>query len=103
MKKIFVILIVIFAVNISYSQTDTRSGLGSLLNNPAISVTIGGDFPVTGSFPAFINERVDQFVTRMYINAREKAFANITDPDILKQISEKLNQYSLRDITLKRS
>jgi protein involved in polysaccharide export with SLBB domain len=73
------------------------------LSNSAISVTVGGDFPITGSFPAFINERVDQFVTRMYINAREKALANITDPDLLKQINEKLNHYSLRDITLKRS
>ena len=103
MKKTFVILIIILAVNISFSQTDNKSGLNSLLNNPTISVTVGGDFPITGSFPAFINERVDQFVTRMYINAREKALANITDPDLLKQINEKLNQYSLRDITLKRS
>jgi len=103
MKKTFVILIIILAVNISFSQTDNKSGLNSLLNNPTISVTVGGDFPITGSFPAFINERVDQFVTRMYINAREKALANITDPDLLKQINEKLNQYSLRGITLKRS
>lgn len=103
MKKIFVILLVIFAFNISYSQTDAKSGLRSLLNNPTISVTMGGDFPVTGTFPAFINERVDQFVTRMYINAREKALQNITDPVLLKQINEKLNQYTLRDITLKRS
>jgi len=103
MKKTFVILIIMLAVNISFSQTDNKSGLSSLLNNPTISVTVGGDFPITGSFPAFINERVDQFVTRMYINAREKALANVTDPDLLKQINEKLNQYSLRDITLKRS
>lgn len=103
MKKLFVILIVLLSVSISFSQTDTKSALSSLLNTPTISVTIGGDFPVTGSFPAFVNERVDQFITRMYISAREKSLQNVTDPDLLKQISEKLNEFSLRNITLKRA
>ncbi|MDZ7765236.1 MAG: hypothetical protein U5K00_12540 [Melioribacteraceae bacterium] len=52
-----------------------------------INVTIGGDFIVEGTFPASPNERVDQFVTRIYneqkiamLNSavKDKTFINFT-------------------------
>jgi len=39
------------------------------VSGAAISVTIGGDFIITGTFPAMVNERVDQFVTRISAEA----------------------------------
>lgn len=103
MKRTITFLIILFSTSISFSQTQSanQNNLNSFIVNPAISVTIGGDFPVTGSFPAFINERVDQFITRMYNEARSNALKNITDPELLLKISEKLNQFTLRDVIIK--
>lgn len=104
MKRILFFLVLTFLISNTYSQTEnTKSSVSSLINNPTISVTIGGDFPITGSFPAFINDRVDQFITRMYLEARTKALSNITDPEIFKSLNNKLNNFFLRGITLKRS
>jgi polysaccharide export outer membrane protein len=104
MKRILTPLLFISLISISFSQENTLKNSNNFVGqNLTISVTIGGDFPVTGSFPSFINERVDQFITRIYIDAREKAFHNITDPELIVKIAKKLNNYSLRGITLKRS
>jgi protein involved in polysaccharide export with SLBB domain len=43
-----------------------------MLRMAAISVTIGGDFPANGSFAASRQERVDQFVTRIYTLLQEQ-------------------------------
>ena len=105
MKRLFTCLFLIFSISTSYSQIDNKlsNSNNTLLTNLTISVTIGGDFPITGSFPAYINERVDQFITRMYINVREKTLQGINDPLLIQKISERLNRYVLRNITLKRS
>jgi protein involved in polysaccharide export with SLBB domain len=70
----------------------------------SISVTIGGDFIVNGTFPASSSERVDQFITRMYeetINQLSKSStANVPSQTEGAQI--KLENFSLRNIILKR-
>ncbi|HKI77533.1 MAG TPA: SLBB domain-containing protein [Ignavibacteriaceae bacterium] len=102
-RKLFISFLILFSF-VTYSQDKNNStNFNSLLSSASISVTIGGEFPITGTFPASINERVDQFITRMYLSAHEKAMNNITDPELLNRINEKLNKYSLRNITLKRS
>ncbi len=106
MKKSFFLLIVFIIYSSARAQLDTKgsgSSTASLLQASAISVTIGGDFFITGTFPASITERVDQFVTRMYNEAREKALRNLTDPLLLEKINKKLKDFSLRNITLKRA
>ena len=67
MKKSLIIIHLIFVTVFANAQVlDSRMNNTNLLSMATISVTIGGDFPVTGSFPAFISERVDQFVTRIF-------------------------------------
>ncbi len=102
MKKGLISLLLILLIRSAYSQTDTKTANQNLLLMTGISVTIGGDFPITGSFPALATERVDQFVTTIYNDAREKALRTITDPQLLEKINKQLNAYSLRNITLKR-
>lgn len=106
-KKIIYILSFIIFLSfkniVGQNNQTTNSGLSSLIQNPPISVTIGGDFFVTGSFPAYITERVDGFITRIYNQAREEAIGSITDPTVIQKINQKLNNYSLRNITIKRS
>lgn len=111
MKRILTFIIIIFSISVSYSQVDNKSdnsqsssSTNTSFSSLAISVTIGGDFPITGSFPAYINERVDQFITRMYLSARQNALNNIKDTkENIAEINNNLNNFSLRGIILKRS
>ncbi len=67
-------------------------------------VTIGGDFIITGSFPSMVTERVDQFVTRMYTQTREKIFSQLSQqPELLEKAKKEIENYSLREVTLKRA
>jgi polysaccharide biosynthesis/export protein len=104
MKKIFVILFLLFLTTNIFAQLDTKLNLNSsdMLQMGTINVTIGGQFVVTGTFPALITERVDAFITRMYDQAKQEALKTTTDPSLLKQIDKTLNNYVLRNITLKR-
>jgi protein involved in polysaccharide export with SLBB domain len=102
--KAFITIIILLSFSTLYAQfSEEKSGLDNLTKMGAISVTIGGDFVVNGSFPALVTERVDQFVTRIYNEASAKLLANITDPIQLQKIREKLEDYSLRNLALKRS
>ncbi|MHB1688509.1 MAG: SLBB domain-containing protein [Ignavibacteriaceae bacterium] len=103
MKKILFWIFSLLLIARTFAQTETKMSSG-LLNSPAaISVTIGGNFIVTGSFPAMISERVDAFVTRMFNQAKENMLAKITDPTQIEKLNKKIAEYPLRDITLKRS
>lgn len=105
MKKHILVILMLLCVQFIKAQNENRttSSSSSSLSSMAISVTIGGDFITTGTFPAMINERVDAFVTRMYTEASVRAVANITDVLVLDKISKKLDEYSLRNVAVKRS
>lgn len=102
-NSIFVSIIIFITASIPAQVLDNKFNNSSLLYSASISVTIGGDFPITGSFPAFISERVDQFITRLYIEAKERAVRITNDPQMIAKIESKLDDYSLRGILLKRS
>lgn len=97
-----VILIVIFCTTFVLSQS-TSNDQQNILALSGISVTIGGTFPLTGSFSALMTERVDQFVTRIYNEAVSRAMSNAQDENLMDKIKEDLSKYSLRGIKLKRS
>ncbi len=101
MNKLILLFLLIFST-LNFSQTISREQQG-MLSLSGISVTIGGTFPLTGSFPALITERVDQFVTRIYNEAVSRSITNVQDEEILKKVKEDLSKYSLRGILLKRS
>ncbi len=68
-----------------------------------INVTIGGSFPITGTYPALMTERVDGFVTRMFGEASDLILKSYNDPDLIRKAKSELTNYSLRGIILKRS
>jgi len=79
-----------------FSQTQsTQSESQELPTFNSISVTIGGYFITTGTFPASPAERVDQFITRTYNYA-------LKSREIDKDAVEKILKFSKRNITLKR-
>lgn len=101
-KAIICISILFFVTG--YPQfTQDETNKSGILNAGTISVTIGGTFPINGSFPALITERVDEFVTRMYAKAVELTLKTITDPVIYRKLKEELGNFALRGIKLKRA
>jgi protein involved in polysaccharide export with SLBB domain len=74
-----------------------------MLSFSGISVTIGGSFPLKGSFPAMMTERVDQFITRIYNEAVSRSTTNAQDETLIEKVKKDLEKFSLRGITLKRS
>lgn len=99
-----IILIILFLnISLIYSQTADRNQNTSLMVANTISVTLGGQFPLTGTFPASVTERVDQFVTRIYSQALERSLRTATDQVMLEKIKQELSDFSLRGILLKRA
>jgi protein involved in polysaccharide export with SLBB domain len=84
-RAFFLAVCVLFAVAPCAALLD----LEEIPNSKLISVTIGGSFFETGTFPASPMERVDQFLTRIYTKGPKAV--------------QDANSYSRRDITLKRA
>jgi polysaccharide biosynthesis/export protein len=104
MKKLFLFLLIFpFMITRGQINMDNKFSSENLMKEGFISVTIGGDFIVTGSFPALISERVDQFVTRIFNNAKQEALRAIIQEDQLTEVLKEVNRYSFRGIVLKHS
>lgn len=100
----FIILIPLFLLG----QTSIQDKLQSSIITTPISVTIGGNFIVNGTFSASPNERVDQFVTRMFAvgKAQMVGLVNPQDPQYEEKLAgvlKEIEKYPRRDITLKRA
>jgi protein involved in polysaccharide export with SLBB domain len=101
--KILIIFLLMFAVNIHPQSVDDKLNTNFMAGIGTISVTIGGSFPITGTFPALITERTDEFVTRMYAEAADLILKVTTDPEIYRKLLDELNAFALRGIKLKRA
>lgn len=101
MKRLLIILLLlIIKVN---AQVDNNFE-NELRTKTLISVTVGGAFIINGSFPASINERVDQFVSRLFNTSKEKLLSTATNDQLrLRQIYKELDRYSFRNLILKRN
>lgn len=104
MRKVILVVCILLISRMSFGQTTTgQTSLSEAMSFAAISVTIGGQFPINGTYPALITERVDQFISRMYTQAVDRISRTTNDPLLLDQIKNELENYSLRGIILKRS
>lgn len=107
MSKLYIIFyIFLFLISGTIvAQQDKTSALEKLMSSTSgISVTIGGTFIVNGTFPAIPNERVDQFVTRIFNTARENAMAvDKENPNRLNELKKELTTFAKRNIQLVRA
>jgi protein involved in polysaccharide export with SLBB domain len=88
----------------AYAQfSEEKNVKTDFMGSGAISVTIGGSFPVTGTFISLITERVDQFISRMYAQAVDLSTRMATDPVLYRKTKEDLDNFALRGVKLKRS
>lgn len=106
MKNYFVLFLFI-STSLLFGQLELKEKY-SASTVATISVTIGGNFIVNGTFTASPNERVDQFVTRMFTigKAQMVGMVNPDDPkyeEKLAALLKEIEKYPRRDITLKRS
>lgn len=101
MKKIFLIIFILTSFCMAQSGLSSQSS-DSFLSLQKITVTIGGDFFLNGSFPALATERVDEFLTRLFNEARQVALTSVKDRLSLVQVKKEFESYSLRNIKLKR-
>lgn len=101
MKKL--IILVLLSTSFIYGQDELKESARSTMNFiQPISVTIGGNFIVTGSFTASKTQRVDHFVTTLYNEAKSKAVGSMNDLNTLRIVDKELKKFPLRDIILKR-
>lgn len=103
-KKQFAVISIFFIlVSVLFGQSveNTQNLLSDISTNPPISVTIGGNFLVTGTFASYSGERVDQFITRIYNESKISLLTSIKDPQQFRVAQEDIENYALRGITLK--
>ena len=101
-RKIFLLVFFLAVIINAQEQNSTISKLTDSEKLNAISVTIGGSFIVTGSYRAAISERADQFITRLYNEARNAALSSAREAVEIEKASSKIEKYARRNITLKR-
>ncbi|MFH1197767.1 MAG: SLBB domain-containing protein [bacterium] len=91
---------------IIFAQDDEKNSNGNSSLFPSvdlISVTIGGNFIVTGSFTASVYQRLDHFITTVFNQTKEASLARLTDPELIYRAQKELDSYPFRNITLKRT
>ena len=87
----------------AYPQfSQDKMNKNDLLSAGTISVTIGGTFPINGTYPSLITERVDEFISRMYAQAADLTLRVTSDPEVYRKLKEQLDNFALRGIRLKR-
>lgn len=100
--KLALFTVVILFQSFTLSQNKNEFNFDSTPRQSTISVTIGGDFIVTGTFPAVIGERVDQFVTRIFNAAKTERVGTTANAEQREQVFKQLADYTKRDIQVKR-
>jgi len=102
MKKIsFLLLVLLIGSEVIAQENNGNSQkLMNMISLNAISVTIGGEFIVNGSFPASSTERVDQFVTRLFNSSRAALLTAAKDASTFTKIQKDIADYAIRGIKL---
>ena len=102
MKKIFFVF-TLFLTPLLFAQQNEQQSLkqSNLSMFQPITVTIGGDFIVTGSFTAYKSERLDHFITKVFTEAESNMRSGLNQIDMIKKVTAQIEKYAKRDITLK--
>ncbi|MFA3784104.1 SLBB domain-containing protein [Melioribacteraceae bacterium 4301-Me] len=104
MKKIFVLIIAAAFTFNTHAQTEDKAqnNIGSNIIQP-LAVTIGGNFIVTGTFTATNGERVDHFITTVFMQAQRQAIGSLSQLESIQKVKTGIQNYPLRNITLLRA
>ncbi|MCW8806065.1 MAG: SLBB domain-containing protein [Ignavibacteriaceae bacterium] len=101
--KSVICFLVLFYLTAYPQFTQNQISKSDMKDIGTISVTIGGSFPINGTYPAFITDRLDEFISRMYAEAVDLTMRVTSDPDIYRKLKAELDNFALRGIKLKRA
>ncbi|MCO6473133.1 MAG: SLBB domain-containing protein [Melioribacteraceae bacterium] len=110
MSKLFKPITILFAISFIFfnnlsaqfsSSENSQNSINAIAFN-SISITIGGDFIVNGSFPSLNTERLDQFVTRIYNETKATLLTAVRSEEGMVEFKKNFEKYALRNIELKR-
>ncbi len=96
-------LIFFFLVSLTFAQVSMNESSGnsnSMMALQKISVTVGGDFIVNGTFPASVTERLDEFITRTYNQYRLALLTTTKDARSLTELRKETDEFAERGILL---
>jgi len=103
-RKIFVLLFVLaLCINAQDESSYSRKSNSLSELSMAMSVTVGGNFVVTGTFPAAPGERADQFITRLFTQAKSEKLALVKDYEKQQEILKNLDELPNRNIKLRKN
>ncbi len=102
-KQLCILLLIIVQLNFAQQQENETNKQASLTTLQPITVTIGGNFIITGSFLASRYQRLDQFITTYFTQAQLNAVRGLTQYEEIQAVNKEINKFPLRGITLKRS
>ena len=94
MKKLLVFILIMQGLIFAQEEDKFSSQSSSLILAQPISVTIGGDFIVNGSFPATKLQRLDNFITSLFLQAKQKALGGLSQVETIKQVKQEIKQIS---------
>ncbi|HET53682.1 MAG TPA: hypothetical protein ENN33_00520 [Ignavibacteria bacterium] len=98
-----VLIVSLLYINLPAQVSSQKQNLLDVMSStPPISVTIGGEFIVTGSFPAYSGERLDQFVTRIYNEVKNSLPFPTNNEQLFMKFISKTDKFALRGIKLVR-
>ncbi|MFA7420488.1 MAG: SLBB domain-containing protein [Melioribacteraceae bacterium] len=104
MKKLAIFTLLFFAHSLfAQSSEQQNSKQQSLSMIQPITITVGGDFIVNGSFQASAMQRVDNIITLLYIEAFSNLITQAKSNGIAISAEGVEAKYPLRNITLKRA
>jgi len=95
-------LFILSSLSIGQSMSNSDVNTSALAALNMINVTIGGDFPMSGSYPASRTERVDQLITRILVEYRSELLRTTPDEELLGLIKANSDDFAKRNILLKR-
>jgi protein involved in polysaccharide export with SLBB domain len=101
-NKIILLMLLFCSMNFAQESSLLRGGQNDALVSSGISVTLGGSFIINGTFTASPLERVDQFVTRMFNQAKTQTLSYKGSDNSFDQVNLKFENYAKRNIRLKR-
>ncbi|OIO15757.1 MAG: hypothetical protein AUJ54_12460 [Ignavibacteria bacterium CG1_02_37_35] len=102
MAKTALLTVVLLFQSYILPQNKNEFNFDTTPRQSTISVTIGGDFIVSGSFPAVIGERVDQFVTRIFNVAKSERVGTTASAEQKEMVFKQLADFTKREIKIKR-
>ena len=102
--QIITFVTLLIFVQKSYSQSSSSKDASATQYQALylVNVTIGGDFPLAGTYPASRTERVDQFITRISSEYKAEIFRTTPDEKLLGLLKSNIDNFAKRDIILKR-